>query len=691
MATQSAIKMRLTKVDGKNKTICYPQTTIDQVIGLKDKLDNFSSISGGEASTIANTALLTASEAKNIATEANNKINNFSLSSSQLTEIQNIINNDLNAIRNSISAVTQNANDALLVANGAASSVDYLNSVINTLQDRINQISINSGGEVTVDLTSINNAIEELRNIATEARDNVNTAIETNTSAYELAQSLSERVNQYDDLINNNANVASNASNIANNALTTATTALENATNSLLNIDSVRTTAEEATTNAATAISVVESYNQMISQMELTISGFSSNINTQNEQIENIVRDNQTLNLNLNNIYSSIQDINNSMSSVVNTASSNNTAIESFRSQIDQQNMTISSIYTNINNLSNENILNIMDNLDSYGNSISSIRSDIDQINNSILSLEENNNSISSIRSDIDQINNSILSLEENNNIINTDNSNIHDRIFEILTSNIIADDPESVSLEYNGEVQKVKFDIYDNIRMTIGGSLVGSEIGTYIATITPKEGFLWNDNTNNTKNVEWSIKKGEVPLIELINYNYTYDGTVKSVDFNSSDENLNKVTITGISSATDAGEYTLTASIIDTEHYDFGSNLTEQNITWNIDRSPTAILPQQKGTLTYDDTVKQPEWEYVSGEETIDGYDSLKLTLSGFSSATNAGEYDAVFTPTSNYAWEDGTFESKVVTWSIQEVQNTEEEPSEEPVTPQESEEENP
>ena len=226
---------------------------------------------------------------------------------------------------------------------------------------------------------------------------------------------------------------------------------------------------------------------------------------------------------------------------------------------------------------------------------------------------------------------------------------------------------------------------------MTIGGSLVGSEIGTYIATITPKEGFLWNDNTNNTKNVEWSIKKGEVPLIELINYNYTYDGTVKSVDFNSSDENLNKVTITGISSATDAGEYTLTASIIDTEHYDFGSNLTEQNITWNIDRSPTAILPQQKGTLTYDDTVKQPEWEYVSGEETIDGYDSLKLTLSGFSSATNAGEYDAVFTPTSNYAWEDGTFESKVVTWSIQEVQNTEEEPSEEPVTPQESEEENP
>ena len=67
--------------------------------------------------------------------------------------------------------------------------------------------------------------------------------------------------------------------------------------------------------------------------------------------------------------------------------------------------------------------------------------------------------------------------------------------------------------------------------------------------------------------------------------------------------------------------------------------------------------VPTTSSSFTYDGNQKSPVWS---------GYDSAKMDLSGTSSATNAGSYTAIFTPTSNYKWSDGTTVAKNVTWSI-------------------------
>ena len=41
-------------------------------------------------------------------------------------------------------------------------------------------------------------------------------------------------------------------------------------------------------------------------------------------------------------------------------------------------------------------------------------------------------------------------------------------------------------------------------------------------------------------------------------------------------------------------------------------------------------------------------------------------MTLGGTTSGTNAGTYNASFTPKTDYRWSDGTTSAKTVSWSI-------------------------
>lgn len=73
-----------------------------------------------------------------------------------------------------------------------------------------------------------------------------------------------------------------------------------------------------------------------------------------------------------------------------------------------------------------------------------------------------------------------------------------------------------------------------------------------------------------------------------------------------------------------------------------------------------TVQVPSQSGALTYTGEAQSPTW---------DNYNQADMTLSGETSGTNAGSYDAVFTLTNTVGtqWPDGTTEPKTVAWSIQ------------------------
>lgn len=75
------------------------------------------------------------------------------------------------------------------------------------------------------------------------------------------------------------------------------------------------------------------------------------------------------------------------------------------------------------------------------------------------------------------------------------------------------------------------------------------------------------------------------------------------------------------------------------------------------VERKSLSTVPSQSGSLTYSGSAQSPSWS---------NYNSAQLTLGGVTSGTNAGSYNATFTPTANYRWSDGTTTAKTVAWSI-------------------------
>ena len=106
------------------------------------------------------------------------------------------------------------------------------------------------------------------------------------------------------------------------------------------------------------------------------------------------------------------------------------------------------------------------------------------------------------------------------------------------------------------------------------------------------------------------------------------------------------------------AGKYTVSATISGKTSASVEVNVTEagENYTATV-KIPIAAIPSQGESLTYTGQAQTP---------TFDDYNSAELTLGGTTSGTNAGSYNASFTPKSGYQWSDGTTTAKTVAWSI-------------------------
>ena len=132
-----------------------------------------------------------------------------------------------------------------------------------------------------------------------------------------------------------------------------------------------------------------------------------------------------------------------------------------------------------------------------------------------------------------------------------------------------------------------------------------------------------------------------------------TYTGSAQSPSWNNYDPNA--LTIGGTQSATDAGTYQVTFT--PKEGYKWEDGTTEaKTANWTIGRANVAT-PAQSGSLTYTGAAQSPQWA---------NYDSSKVTLGGTTSGTNAGSYNATFTPKANYQFSDGTTGAKTVVWKI-------------------------
>ena len=132
-----------------------------------------------------------------------------------------------------------------------------------------------------------------------------------------------------------------------------------------------------------------------------------------------------------------------------------------------------------------------------------------------------------------------------------------------------------------------------------------------------------------------------------------TYNGQAQSPSWNSYDPNA--MTLGGVTTGTDAGTYTATFTPKEKYQWSDGTKTAKQ-VTWKIDRASMAA-PTQSGSLTFNGSPQSPSWS---------GYDTGKMTLGGTTTGTNAGSYNATFTPGANYKWSDGSTGAKTVVWRI-------------------------
>lgn len=227
-----------------------------------------------------------------------------------------------------------------------------------------------------------------------------------------------------------------------------------------------------------------------------------------------------------------------------------------------------------------------------------------------------------------------------------------------IVTPKILTADEaryaQSNTLVYNYKPQSATFNNYTQF-VGVGGNVSATNAGTYHATavLVDPINLRWPDGTNENKSAPWVINRMTVTIPRKTNV-HTYNGTTQTVSWNYFKPEL--MTMSGQTVAVNAGTFTTTFDLIDKVNMQWEDKATAaRNIGWSVNRM-SVNRPYQNGQLYYTGSARTVVW--------ADFYPEY-MTLSGTTTATNAGTYWAYFTPTSNYSF-NGTTTSLAVQWVI-------------------------
>lgn len=155
--------------------------------------------------------------------------------------------------------------------------------------------------------------------------------------------------------------------------------------------------------------------------------------------------------------------------------------------------------------------------------------------------------------------------------------------------------------LTYNGEEQIGI--TYDSETTDITGTSKATNVGDYTATLTPKDGYVWSDDrTTGAREVNWSISKQSLEIPTLSNTAKSFTDSEQSPTITGYDENT--MTQTGTASAKDAGNYTITWNLKDTDNYKWNDDtITEKSANWSIGTVdiPDSMIKFEDNEVTYD------------------------------------------------------------------------------------------
>lgn len=205
----------------------------------------------------------------------------------------------------------------------------------------------------------------------------------------------------------------------------------------------------------------------------------------------------------------------------------------------------------------------------------------------------------------------------------------------------------------YNGEEIIPDISEIDSEIIKISGDRVGRDAKKYNMIFTLKdENYIWEDNTDTPKKIQWEIKKQPVtlPTVEPL----YYSGEEITPDWENLDSS--KIEISGITKAIEAGIYTTLFNVKPNYQWEDGS-YNQKEVQWEIRKKEIGI-PMQSYVPSYSNN---------KIDLNLENFDDNEVNIvGGVTSAKNAGEYTVLLKPKQNYCWTDGTEEIKEIVWKI-------------------------
>ncbi len=249
-----------------------------------------------------------------------------------------------------------------------------------------------------------------------------------------------------------------------------------------------------------------------------------------------------------------------------------------------------------------------------------------------------------------------------------TDTPNYSIKVFNInITVVKLKLDVPTVSSKYYYSIDPITVNIgkYDTKYIKQSGTTTATYVGKYTVyfELIDTANTCWSDGSIAKQSKDWTIEKRAIPT-PSISGTYTYNGTKQSVNIVAA--NLDHYTISGTTSATNAGTYTVILSLKDKDNYTWGKDSDDKTLEWKIRKMP--IPATAYGDYTYDGTIKRA---------VISSYDTSKVNRSGIESATNVGSYNVIFTIKDEYKVnfcfsEDEDVSSITRTWTISKLDLT-------------------
>ena len=210
-----------------------------------------------------------------------------------------------------------------------------------------------------------------------------------------------------------------------------------------------------------------------------------------------------------------------------------------------------------------------------------------------------------------------------------------------------------NLSFTYNGSAQGPSIGSYNTSIINITETKSATTVGPYSFTVAliDKANYEWSPGVDANYVVDWSISKAQVAKPTITDLSLTYTGSAQGPNISSYDASI--ISITGTTSATTVGSYSLTVSLLDKVNYEWGvGDDANYGVNWNI--SLSALVPG----VDFDDNIGPFTITYVYGVtlnsillpsgagNLVPGTWSWKVssTLIYF---TTGATYVAVYTPT--------------------------------------------